>query len=336
MRTPDASSLFSERTRENIFAPYRERVLYPVATMAVLVLLPLGVHHMMRGRVEPGGLLLLLVTMLAADVIAIARGKRPPIPFALLLLPGAASVLLSLASHTMYGAMWSYPMAMFSYFVLPRRLANATSACFLGMAVSLMSLQEDGGTVLRFALSLAFCLITVNIILNVLDAMHGRLLEQSLVDPLTGAFNRRQMDVALAQALERHRRTRADASVLIIDVDHFKAVNDGFGHAVGDQVLRDLVAVVRQRSRQLDQVFRMGGEEFLVLLPDTREADARTVAEFLRASIASRCRAGPRTVTVSIGVAGVRQDDDVQAWMRRADDALYRAKAAGRNRVVYS
>jgi diguanylate cyclase (GGDEF)-like protein len=324
---------FSERTRENVFAPYRERILYPVAATATVVLLPLAVHHLLRGRVEVGGLLLLLVAMLGADAIAIARRKRPPVPFALLLMPGAASVLLSLPAHPLHAAMWSYPMVLFGYFVLPRRLANIASLSFLGMVATLMGVHEESGTTLRFAASLGFCVLVVNIILNVVDSMHARLLEISIVDPLTGAFNRRHMDAALADAAERWRRNASAASILVLDVDRFKSINDRHGHAAGDAVLRDLARLVRERARRLDSLFRMGGEEFLLLLPETRLREATIVAEWLRAHVAAHCRAEGERVTVSIGIAQLAEGEGVDGWLRRADDALYRAKREGRDRV---
>jgi diguanylate cyclase (GGDEF)-like protein len=197
-----------------------------------------------------------------------------------------------------------------------------------------MWLHEDGGTTLRFALSLGFCILVVNIILNVLDAVHRRLLSLSVIDPLTGAFNRRHMEEALGLALERRARNGAPASMLLVDVDHFKSINDRFGHASGDHVLRDLVRLLRERSRRLDSVFRIGGEEFVVLLPDTRGHEAVMAAEYLRMHVASHCRAGGDAVTVSIGVAEARPGDDADAWIRRADTALYRAKREGRNRAI--
>jgi diguanylate cyclase (GGDEF)-like protein len=324
----------SEQTRENVFAPHRERILYPVAGTLTVALLPLAVHHLLRERFDVGGLLLLLVAMLGADAVAIARGKRPVVPFALLLLPGAASVLLSLPSHPMHAAMWSYPLVMFGYFVLPRRLANAAGVSLLGMVATLMAQHEEPGTTLRFTASLGFCLLVVNIILNVVDTLHARLLSLSIVDPLTGAFNRRHMDEQLAEAAERGRRTGAGASIVMLDIDRFKAINDRLGHAAGDQVLRDLSRVVRERARRLDALFRMGGEEFLLLLPDTHAADATMVAEWLRRHIAAHCRAGDERVTVSLGVAERRADEDVDAWLRRTDAALYRAKHSGRDCVV--
>jgi diguanylate cyclase (GGDEF)-like protein len=154
------------------------------------------------------------------------------------------------------------------------------------------------------------------------------------VDPLTGVFNRRHMERCLDDAIERQRRTSAPASLLVIDVDHFKRINDQFGHAKGDSVLKGIVSLVRKRSRKLDLLFRIGGEEFMLLLPDTREADAAAVAEQLRASIAESRLLDDGRVTVSIGVSELQPDESLDSWMKHADEALYEAKAAGRDRVV--
>jgi diguanylate cyclase (GGDEF)-like protein len=119
----------------------------------------------------------------------------------------------------------------------------------------------------------------------------------------------------------------------MIDVDHFKRINDQLGHAQGDSVLKGIASLVEKRSRKLDLLFRIGGEEFMLLLPDTQEAAATLVAEQLRASIAESSLLDGRRVTVSVGVSELRRGETVDSWMKQADDALYAAKKAGRNRV---
>jgi diguanylate cyclase (GGDEF)-like protein len=122
----------------------------------------------------------------------------------------------------------------------------------------------------------------------------------------------------------------------MIDIDHFKRINDERGHGAGDAVLNGLVSLVKDRSRQIDLMFRMGGEEFVLLLPATGEAQAATLADELRVSIAAAPLVDGRPVTVSIGVSEVRGDDSPESWIKRADEALYAAKNAGRNRVARS
>jgi diguanylate cyclase (GGDEF)-like protein len=154
-------------------------------------------------------------------------------------------------------------------------------------------------------------------------------------DPLTGLLNRRGFFEAAAALTTRHRRTLAPVSVLAFDLDHFKSINDRYGHAVGDAVLQMFAKVARETLRASDVVGRLGGEEFVALLPSTL-AEASIAAERVRAALAaaSFVRNGQRvTATVSIGVSSGSPMTAVDLLITRADDALYRAKANGRNRV---
>ena len=167
--------------------------------------------------------------------------------------------------------------------------------------------------------------------------LHGRLRalqEQAVTDPLTGAFNRRQLDLSLSAAVERRRRTGERVSLLLIDIDRFKDVNDAFGHAEGDRVLQALVALLERRFRQLDLIFRAGGEEFVLLLPGTRFNDAFAVAEELRALVLDAGLLPDWELSISVGVAELAIEQSARAWIDEADNALYRAKRAGRNRVA--
>lgn len=158
--------------------------------------------------------------------------------------------------------------------------------------------------------------------------------EQAIVDPLTGAYNRRHLNACLTAAVERYRRTGERASLLLFDVDRFKAINDAAGHAAGDRVLKALVALVRGRARKLDLLFRVGGDEFALLLADADFDEAVAVAENLRGLIAASPMVSERRVSVSIGVSDLRDWLSISNWIDEADLALYRAKRAGRNRVA--
>lgn len=167
--------------------------------------------------------------------------------------------------------------------------------------------------------------------------LHRRLraLEQQVIrDPLTGAFNHRHMHVTLAAAIERRGRFFERASLLVIDVDRFKEVNDVLGHAEGDRVLKEMVALVGQRLRTLDALFRAGGEEFVVLLPATRFVDALSLAEDLRSLVQDACLIPGRHLSISVGVVELTHGQTVPDWLAEADAALYRAKRDGRNRVA--
>jgi diguanylate cyclase (GGDEF)-like protein len=157
-------------------------------------------------------------------------------------------------------------------------------------------------------------------------------MEQSLVDPLTGAGNRRRFDGESAKVLADGRPT----ALFMVDLDHFKSVNDTHGHAAGDALLKAIVRLIRDTVRPIDSVYRFGGEEFCGLLPDTTLDEAVAVAERVRARIAeSAFSAGlpePLRATASLGVS-TSTDTDVAALVARADAALYEAKGSGRNQV---
>lgn len=315
-------------------APHRNRMMYPMAIAGAGFLAPFAINDFLVGRYLLGAVISAVVATLAIDAWAIYRKRRPPIPFPVLLIPMIASMGLSLATQGIYGAMWSFPAVLFFYFVLPRPLANIGSAALLIAAAIFVQNFFGTDVTVRFVFALALTVVIINIVLNVVSRLQQELLDQAVTDPLTGAFNRRHMEATLADAMERNRRNGAPASLLLVDIDHFKQINDSYGHDAGDRVLKGLVALVSQRSRKLDKLFRIGGEEFLLFLPDTKANDAMTRAEILRALVSEAPLLPGRPVTISIGVSELTEDPTREAWIKRADEALYAAKQTGRNKVV--
>jgi diguanylate cyclase (GGDEF)-like protein len=166
----------------------------------------------------------------------------------------------------------------------------------------------------------------------------ARIQELATRDELTGLVNRRQMTVLLEQERQRSARSGRVFSLAVVDIDHFKSVNDRFGHGVGDEVLRNLARHMPQALRTTDVAARWGGEEFVVLLPDSALGTARVGLERLRGRIAATPMAHlsgvPVRVTVSAGLTEHIAGETVQQTLERADGALYEAKSQGRNRTV--
>jgi len=164
-------------------------------------------------------------------------------------------------------------------------------------------------------------------------------IEAAVTDPLTGLYNRRYMETHVGTLVDQAAARDKPLSVLVLDIDYFKSINDTYGHDAGDDVLQDFAIRIRKSIRGIDLACRYGGEEFVVVMPETDMAVATMVAERLRRRIASEpfpIQKGTRTidVTISIGIAALAPDDDAAAVIKRADQALYRAKRDGRNRVV--
>jgi len=153
-------------------------------------------------------------------------------------------------------------------------------------------------------------------------------------DPLTGVYNRRKMTELLDGEIRRAQRYGSAFSVILFDIDHFKAINDHHGHDIGDAVLQELTAVITRRLRDVDSLARWGGEEFLLLLPETDLAGARRGAEDVRALIAATDFTGVARVTISLGVAALEVGEAMEGLLKRVDDSVYAAKTGGRNRVV--
>jgi len=169
-------------------------------------------------------------------------------------------------------------------------------------------------------------------------------LEMAVTDQLTGLYNRRYLASHLSAMFDRAFWTGRPLAVMVLDIDHFKAINDTYGHDAGDKVLKEFAERISNSVRGIDLACRYGGEEFLVAMPDTDLAFASVVAERLRQEISElkfHLHAGREalTVTVSIGLASTEngpEDDSAQKLIKRADEALYEAKTNGRNRVIQS
>jgi diguanylate cyclase (GGDEF)-like protein/PAS domain S-box-containing protein len=176
------------------------------------------------------------------------------------------------------------------------------------------------------------------------DVTERRRLEErlrllSITDTLTQLFNRRHFITVARKEIERARRTKIPFSLLLLDADHFKNYNDTWGHGEGDKVLQKLAELMRTSFRTMDSSFRFGGEEFLVLMPETDREGALVAAERFRAALAATAfrpdRKGPEVrVTVSMGVASWEENDSVDDLLRFADIALYEAKNEGRDRII--
>jgi len=158
----------------------------------------------------------------------------------------------------------------------------------------------------------------------------------AVYDPVTGVWNRRHGQELMAADLEQARGSSQRLTVLMLDIDHFKSVNDTHGHQAGDRVLGDICRRVLDTVNGTDIVARWGGEEFVVMLRNCGLDDASNVAEKIRSRIADSPFGMIGSVTASIGVSELRPDDDLASWLARADDALYEAKRSGRNAVKAS
>lgn len=166
-----------------------------------------------------------------------------------------------------------------------------------------------------------------------LNALNRRLQQLSVTDALTGLFNRTGLSASLPLDIERAQRYRRSLSVVLLDLDHFKRVNDEFGHLVGDQVLVEFAKLIQATVRQVDAIYRWGGEEFLIVCPETPPELVSNLTERILDGVRRHRFPTQRTMTVSAGIANLGAGDTMTSLLQRADEALYQAKTTGRDRV---
>jgi diguanylate cyclase (GGDEF)-like protein len=205
------------------------------------------------------------------------------------------------------------------------------------VVVSLLVVGQVRWTALVIGLAAGFVTssIAAAAVVRLLDGigqLYRRLEEAARTDELTGLPNRRVLFEVLAHEIERVRRRDGKLSVVFVDIDQFKRINDLQGHQTGDAVLRAAASAIKGGLRAYDVVGRYGGEEFVMVLPDTGAWEGHAVAERIRETVASKVFPGAVRLTVSLGVADLAKDMDADRLLKAADAAVYRAKQAGRNR----
>jgi diguanylate cyclase (GGDEF)-like protein len=192
-------------------------------------------------------------------------------------------------------------------------------------------LEEELSIIERLASTLVFPLRNAK--------LYHSALQSALKDDLTGFGNKRALDAGLHREAELSVRHKTPLSILMLDVDHFKKINDTMGHIAGDKILKDLAATIKKCARQSDLCFRYGGEEFMVILDDTDTVQAINIAERIRLSVEQNSysyKGKIIPVTISLGSATFMNNETLETFKERADQALYKAKGQGRNLVVSS
>ena len=192
------------------------------------------------------------------------------------------------------------------------------------------------GTVEQQAIDINTFAMRLDAAYRELEATNAKLKETSFKDEVTGLYNRRFFSLRLEEEISRFRRFNHPVSVVVLDLDGFKSVNDEFGHAVGDETLRDIGQILMKHSRGINVVSRYGGDEFAVLLVETSKSGARLYADRIRQVVATFPYSHGKRLTASFGVASLPDDEasTSEELFRAADEALYAAKRAGKNQVV--
>jgi diguanylate cyclase (GGDEF)-like protein len=217
-----------------------------------------------------------------------------------------------------------------------RRAVVVAFAAFTAIVILAITVPVDPGGFVddpRLVISTLALLVIVTVVTSALTEAELKHRDNAVLDPLTGLLNRQALGLRVAELEQQARMTGGSVCVIVCDLDHFKQVNDTYGHDRGDTVLRECAYQIRTALRSFELVYRMGGEEFIVLLPDVELPEGIAVASRLREAV-EEARPGGLELTMSLGVAAAAGSQiRHEPLLRAADEAVYRAKAAGRNRV---
>ena len=315
----------------------RARLTLTLGIAGLIILAPFAVNNFVRGRFWMGVGALSITVIMGYHAWSITRGRYYPLIASGILAPLFIIFLaLAISTQGMTGYLWSYPVTIVLYFMLPERQAWVANAILLPIVLPAAWRIFPNDVATRAAVTLITVSAFSVVFVRVMTDQQERLEKLVVTDSLTGLLNRASLQDTLEQAILQNSRFDVPMTIVSLDLDRFKVINDTLGHASGDIVLRGVGRLMNNRIRRTDKVFRLGGEEFLVLLYGTDREKGFRVAEELREAIATASLLPNRPVTASIGVATLQPNENWSTWMNRSDESLYQAKRKGRNRVVAS
>ena len=315
-------------------ADFQLSIITLFGVCSLLLILPFAIYRLWSGNPTVAALDFLLVLGISCPVVyAWCTGKNTNAGRVLVLIYSSGAII-SAELLGVVGLFWMYATILANFFLVGRRTAIVITVVSLIILVVVGKGFEGSAQTFSFVATSGLVSTLAFILANRTEAQRLELEILATRDPLTGIYNRRAMTQELGIAVEAKKRHQTPISLIIFDLDNFKQINDKRGHAEGDRVLVAFAALITQCTRTVDRFFRYGGEEFVLLMPAVGVAELPAVAEKLRLKISSELRSADEIITVSLGAAELRSDEDWQDWLRRADAALYAAKAAGRNRVV--
>ena len=320
------------RLRQRTRTDFRLGVYLVFGALAVVILLPIAVVRLVQGAMAHAAIDFAVVAFIVgATVHAWRGGNLDRLGMVVGVAIGVGGCLVATVSAA--GMYWLYPIVMATAFMVrPRVSIPIYAGVILWLLVEGNALAQTGQPLAALAA------LVVNGVFAMIFAERAgerrvQLEQLATVDALTGAENRRAMEAELEIAVAGFRRDARPVALAVLDLDHFKTINDRFGHDEGDRVLREFVQIVQASVRRTDRLYRYGGEEFVLVMPATDELGLQLAMSHLRSQVRSALTVRGEPVTTSIGGAILRPGETREAWFSRADDALYRAKERGRNRL---
>jgi len=312
---------------------YAENIILIGCIAGMLLILPFTIFRFLNGDY--------LVSLIEGSLMVTMMGifgyvlKTRKVAGAALLLT-ALCLLVTVVVVNLKGpaaVYWYYPAALACYCIINVRMASIYN--IIGVTLLFPALYTNMPIT---EMMIVFTTITMLCVFGYSFALQTRNHQTKLThlaarDALTGAWNRRSLDESLLQKISSKKRNNHQASLLILDLDHFKHINDTYGHGVGDEILKKIADLIRSSIRITDKFYRYGGEEFVIVADSTDLEAASVLAESIRSRVEHSRIFSKEKITISLGIASINQADTAENWLNLADAALYEAKNQGRNMV---
>ena len=300
---------------------------------AVVGILPFAVWRFSQGQVLAGFLDLAIVAGLVGTVWVTKRYQKIEEVSRFIVVLATVGCIVMAPVNGRVIIYWAAPVLISNLLLAGRSFGLVANLCLIVGLLVTPGLHDSTAERTTFAITASLASIYAYVFAVMTSRQRDALESLATFDFLTGAGNRRMMEVELAEKFDHAVKHLLQYAVVVLDLDHFKAVNDTHGHEAGDDVLKQFVTLIHEVMRGDDRLYRMGGEEFVIFLPHTGHAGLAAFLDRLQDYLRSRLAGPGGPVTVSMGAAVVEFGDDCWSdWLARADEALYRAKEEGRDR----
>ncbi len=313
-----------------------EVIVLSMSAICVIGLVPFAAIRFISGDILVAIVDTLGFSITTGIFIYVYRTRRLGYSGLLLTLLANGGMVVITLKHGADNIYFFYPTLVAAFYLVEPKKALLICALAIGAISPVLFETREPIQLLQFLFSMLGCVLFAFVFSSQSQKQRDQLVQLSTIDALTGAGNRRALDDRLRSEIEIYKRTGNSMSVILLDFDNFKEINDERGHAAGDELLVRISSVIMDRIRTTDSLFRYGGDEFVVFAASTDLQTPSQLAEDLRALVDADESVSGYRVSISLGVAEYQRDESMADWLGRADAALFESKRTGRNRVMSS
>jgi len=309
-----------------------------LGNVALVFITPFAINNLLNGQWHVAIAALVIIAVFSFNTFTVLIWKTYYSGLCFFLLSPAMLLFIwfSIPQQGIIGVLWSFPALVAFYFLLPERLAWVVNGIGLAMIFYLSWVTFDHGLAIRIIATMTLISLFTAVSVRLINIQQKALHQVAITDFLTGLYNRNNLTLVLDEIIENNHKSTASNHLMVLDIDHFKSINDQHGHETGDQALKSVASIIRNLVGDDGVVFRLGGEEFLVLLEQQSWQEAKSLAELIRSTMANSELLPGFSTTLSIGLSRLKPNMTRADWIKESDQNMYQAKHHGRNQVVAS